>query len=72
VAVESDGKPVSQRIMEPNEIQTFRATTSFDVITGNAQGIVLTLNGKTLAPLGQSGEIKKVHLTLDNVQNITP
>lgn len=72
VGVEADGKPVSQRIMEANEIQTFRAKTSFDVITGNAQGIILTLNGRTLDPLGHGGEIKKVHLTLNDVQKSTP
>jgi cytoskeleton protein RodZ len=72
VAVESDGKPVTQRVMEPNEIQTFRAKFSFDVITGNAEGIILTLNGKTLDPLGHQGEVRKVHLTLHDVQNTGP
>jgi cytoskeleton protein RodZ len=72
VAVESDGKPVSQRIMEANEIQTFRAKSSFDLITGNGEGIILTLNGKTLDPLGHSSDVKKVHLTIDDVQNSAP
>lgn len=72
VAVESDAKPVSQRVMEANEIQTFRAKTSFDIITGNAQGIILTLNGRTLDPLGHGGEMKKVHLTLNDVPKSTP
>ena len=72
VAVDSDGKPVSQRIMEPNEIQTFRAKTSFDVITGNGEGVILTLNGKTLDPLGHGNDVKKVHLTLSDVQNQNP
>ena len=69
VAVEADGKPVAQRVMDPNEIQTFRAKSSFDVITGNAEGIILTLNGKTLDPLGRHSEVKKVHLTLSDVPN---
>lgn len=72
VAIESDGKPVTQRIMEPNEIQTFRAKFSFDVITGNAEGIILTLNGRTLDPLGHQGEVRKVHLTIRDVQNSGP
>lgn len=72
VAIEADGKPVTQRIMEPNEIQTFRAKVSFDVITGNAEGIILTLNGRTLDPLGHQGEVRKVHLTLRDVQNPGP
>lgn len=72
VAVESDGKPVSQRIMEANEIQTFRAKSSFDIITGNGEGIILTLNGRTLDPLGHSNDVKKVHLTLNDVQDLNP
>jgi cytoskeleton protein RodZ len=72
VAVSADGKSQGQRTMEPNEIETYRANKSFDVLTGNAQGIILTLNGKTLDPLGRRGETKKVHLTLNDIQNPNP
>jgi RodZ C-terminal domain len=61
-----------QRTMEPNEIQTLHAQKFFDVITGNAQGIVLTLNGRTLKPLGHQGEVKKVRLTLDDLNHSAP
>ncbi len=72
VAIECDGKPATQRTMQPNEIQTFHARSSFDLITGNAEGVILTLNGKTLDPLGHRGEIKKVHLTIKDVQGAAP
>lgn len=72
VAVDADGKTVLQRILRPNDIQTFKATKSFDVITGNAQGIILTLNGETLKPLGHRGEVKKVHVTRDDLRNLNP
>jgi cytoskeleton protein RodZ len=72
VAVECDGKPSTQRTMQPNEIQTFHARSSFDLITGNAEGVILTLNGRTLDPLGHRGETKKVHLTIKDVQSATP
>jgi cytoskeleton protein RodZ len=72
VAVSIDGKSSFQHTMEPNQIETFRANKSFDVLTGNAEGIVLTLNGKTLDPLGRRGETKKVHLTLADAQNSNP
>jgi cytoskeleton protein RodZ len=72
VSVDADGKPAMQRIMEPNEIQTLHAKESFDVITGNAQGVVLTLNGQTLKPLGHQGEVKKVHLTLRDLSPSVP
>jgi len=63
VAVEADGKMVLQRVLDPNEVENIRAKEAFDVTAGNAQGIVLTLNGETLSPLGRRGEVKKVRLT---------
>ncbi len=72
VAVDADGQPSFQRVLNPNEIQALHAKNSFDIITGNAQGIILTLNGVTLEPLGHRGEVKKVHLTLDDVKNPHP
>lgn len=72
VAVDADGKSVLQQILKPNDIQTFKAKKSFDVMTGNAQGIILTLNGETLKPLGHRGEVKKVHVTRDDLKNLNP
>jgi cytoskeleton protein RodZ len=69
VAVDADGKNAMQRVLKPNDIQTFKAKNSFDIMTGNAQGIILTLNGETLRPLGRSGEVKKVHLTQKDLKN---
>jgi cytoskeletal protein RodZ len=72
VAVETDGKTSLQRVLNPNEVETLKAKDSFDVTTGNAQGIILTLNGETLKPLGRRGEVKSLHLTRDNVKNPAP
>jgi cytoskeleton protein RodZ len=72
VAVETDGKTSLQRVLNPNEVETLKAKDSFDVTTGNAQGIVLTLNGETLKPLGRRGEVKSLHLTRDDVKNPAP
>ncbi len=69
VAIDSDGKTVMQGIMDPNEVKTFKADNSFDVLTGNAQGVILTLNGQTLKPMGREGEVKQVHLTWDSLKN---
>lgn len=72
IAVDVDGKPFLQRVLKPNEVETVKARESFDVTTGNAQGIVLTLNGQTLSPLGGHGVFKKIHLTRDDLKNPTP
>ena len=68
LAVDADGKTVMQGIMNPNEVKTFKARDAFDVLTGNAQGVILTLNGQTLKPLGRQGEVKSVHLTSNDLK----
>jgi len=69
VAVSADGKTAFQRILNPREFKTVKAKESFDVVTGNAQGVVLTLNGETLNPLGGHHAYKKIHLTHDDLKS---
>jgi cytoskeletal protein RodZ len=71
-AVEADGKMTLQRVLNPNEVVTFKAKEYFNVTTGNAQGVILTLNGETLKPLGRRGEVKSIHLTRDDLKNPAP
>jgi len=68
VAIDADGKMIAQGVLEPNTVKTYKADTAFDVLTGNAQGVILTLNGQTMKPLGREGEVKKVHLTWDTLK----
>ena len=72
VAIDADGATVLSRLMAPEEIRTFRSQESFDVITGNAGGIILTLNGETLGPLGGHGEVKSVRLTRQAMEPRSP
>jgi cytoskeleton protein RodZ len=72
VAVDADGKTVLQRELNPHEVETVKAHKSFDVTTGNAQSVILTLNGETLGPLGRRGEVKSVHLTRKDLKNSAP
>lgn len=72
VAVDADGKTAFQRVMSPNEVRTVKAHDSFDVTAGNAQGIILTLNGETLRPLGRRGEVKSVHITREDLKSSAP
>ncbi len=71
VAIDADGNSVIQGVMDPNTVKTFKADTSFDVLTGNAQGVILTLNGQTMKPLGREGEVKQVHLTSQSLNKQT-
>lgn len=72
VAVEADGKTILQRVLNPNEVETLQARESFAVTTGNAQGVILTLNGETLKPLGRRGEVKSMRLSRSDLKNPAP
>lgn len=72
VAVDADGKTVLQKVLNPNEVENLKAHESFDVTVGNASGIVLTLDGVALKPLGRRGEVKSVHLTRQDVKKAAP
>jgi len=72
VSVDADGKTSLQRVLSPNHVATLKAKDSFDVTTGNAQAVTLTLNGQTLKPLGGKDEVKRVHLTQDDAKNPSP
>jgi hypothetical protein len=69
VAVDADGRTVLQKVLTPNEVDNLKAHDSFDVTIGNAQGVVLTLNGETLKPLGRRGEVTSLHLTHKDLKN---
>ena len=72
VAVDADGKTVLQKVLDPNEVETLKAHRSFKVTTGNAQAVILTLNGVTQKPLGRRGETKSVNITRDDLKNSAP
>jgi len=72
VSVETDGKTSWQKVLHPNDVTTLKAKNYFDLTTGNAQGLILTLNGETLKPLGREGEVKKIHLTRNDLKSPNP
>ncbi len=72
IAIEADHKTALQRVLNPGEIETLKAKESFDITAGNAQGVVLTLNGETLKPLGRRGEVKSVHVSRNDLKKTSP
>ncbi|HTV54959.1 MAG TPA: RodZ domain-containing protein [Terriglobia bacterium] len=72
VAVEADGKTVFEHVLAPDKVRTLVAKNYFDVTTGNAQGTVLTLNGVTLKRLGRRGEVRRLHLTRQDLKRRDP
>ena len=60
VTLEADGKTVVNTEMSQGERKTFDAAEEFRFRTiGNAAGVALTINGVTIPPLGEDGEVVK-------------
>ncbi len=70
ISVDRDGKPVLRKILQPGEVQSFDAEEKFQLVLGNAGAVRLRINGKSAKPLGKRGEVLKVLIDGNNLQNI--
>ena len=55
--------------MAPGEVQSISAYGQLTLIVGNAGGVHLKINGKRAKPLGKSGEVIKIHINEQNLQD---
>lgn len=72
VTVTVDSQPLYRGLMRPGESRSFRGGRRIELSTGNASAVVLTLNGETLAPLGNPGERKNIVLTAKDLRPPAP
>lgn len=72
LSIRVDGESAYSGIMRPGESRTFSGESHIELSTGNASAVVLTLNGETLAPLGNPGEVKRITLTAKDLLPATP
>ena len=68
ISVDVDGRPISRRLMEPGEERVFNARERLFILIGNAGGVQLKINGKPTKPLGNPGEVIKMNIDLENLQ----
>jgi cytoskeleton protein RodZ len=60
ISISRDGIPALRKEISPGEVQSLNATEKFFIIIGNAGGIRLKINGKSLKSAGHSGEVRKL------------
>jgi cytoskeleton protein RodZ len=65
IQVTTDGKTVFTGTLEANETKEISADQQVKIFTGNAGGLTVSLNGKTLMPLGPAGQVRTVMLTAE-------
>lgn len=68
VQVSADGRTAFVGTLHPNDTKTIKADAQVRVLTGNAGGLDISLNGKPLDPLGTKGQTRVVRLTAEGPQ----
>jgi cytoskeleton protein RodZ len=60
-----DGKITFTGTLMPDESKQISADDQVKITTGNAGGLTISLNGKTIDPLGSLGQVRAVRLTAE-------
>jgi hypothetical protein len=68
VQVSADGRTAFVGILHPNDTKSITADDQVKILTGNAGGLDISLNGKPLDPIGPSGQVRTVRLTAEGPQ----
>jgi cytoskeleton protein RodZ len=63
-----DGKTSFTGTLQPDESREFGANAQVKLVAGNAGGLTISLNGKTLDTLGPPGQVRIVKLTAEGPQ----
>ena len=68
IEVTADGRTVFTGTLKPNESREISGNDMVKLVAGNAGGITVSLNGRTLDPLGAAGQVKVLRLTEEGLQ----
>lgn len=71
LSVTSDGKRVFTGVLASNHSKTVAGKESAKMIVGNAAGLEVRLNGKSIGPLGEHGQVMVLVFTPDNFQVVS-
>ncbi|MGA2716759.1 MAG: RodZ domain-containing protein [Bryobacteraceae bacterium] len=63
--VSVDGKPTFTGTLQTDETKELGAEGQVKIVAGNAGALTISLNGKTLDPLGEIGQVRVVRLTAE-------
>lgn len=59
----ADGERLFENIFEAGETKSITADDSVRLVVGNAGGLTVAVNGKTMPPIGPSGHVRRVVFT---------
>lgn len=70
ITASTDGTRVVYRLMQPGSTQVLKAHREIAIRVGDAGAVTWIVNGRAPAPMGGSGEVRRLVLTRDNVASI--
>lgn len=72
LSITADDREVYSGVLEPAETKELEGHDSARIRTGNAGGVNVVFNGKTIGSLGPRGQVRTVLFTKDNYEVIEP
>ena len=72
LSIVSDGKEIFSGVLEPSQTKTLSGVDMAKVRIGNAGGLEIQWNGKTIGPVGPRGQVRVVVFTPENFQILPP
>ena len=72
VSVTSGGKEVFSGILEPSQSKTLTGLDAAQMKVGNAGGVAVLWNGKSIGPIGERGQVRTVMFTPQNYEILQP
>ncbi|MEO8028264.1 MAG: RodZ domain-containing protein [Bryobacteraceae bacterium] len=72
ISITSDGKPIFSGILEPSESKSISGGEFAKVSVGNAGGLEIRWNGKSIGPIGKRGQVRTLKFTKDNFEILPP
>jgi hypothetical protein len=72
MSVRSDGKLLFSDVLEAHQTRVVDANATVLVLLGNAGGVDITLNGKSIGSVGPRGQVRTVQLTPGGFDIVPP
>jgi len=72
VRATANGKVVYSGILQPNETKSLDAADTVTLRIGNAGGVSISLNGKSIPAVGPKGQVRIVQLSPDGEVQVEP
>ncbi len=72
LSITSHGKVIFSGVLEPSQSKTLQGSEVATMKVGNAGGVDVQWNGKSIGPIGARGQVRTIRFTRENFQFLEP